>query len=157
LVIATFLILVMLPVDAESPEASSEALVVSNITPPSDHLGGYQEYECEQEPQLALLATDFPGCGNFGGSHVLGGWGYMIFGFRSANAGNAGPIPLTGKLEARLTWSGGQGVLGCYWTHGQFQGCGAIIEWPPIGATFEFECYSVDAYGHWAECFLGHG
>jgi hypothetical protein len=55
------------------------------------------EYECEGEPQLALYVIDHPGCGDFGGEHVLGPNGYVRFGFRSTGAGAVGPIPFTGK------------------------------------------------------------
>jgi hypothetical protein len=137
-------------------EPEGPVLVVSTGTPGLDHAGSYQEYECD--PQLALVAVDLPGCGDLGGEHVRGGSGYIVFGWRSVNAGNAGPVPLHGWLGARLSWDGGDAEFTCGWQHGVFVGCGLYpTTWPPMGAPFHFECYSrPGTIGHWGECFMGH-
>jgi hypothetical protein len=116
------------------------------------------EYECEGEPQLALYVIDHPGCGDFGGEHVLGPNGYVRFGFRSTGAGAVGPIPFTGKLSARIIAQGAGSELPCSWVHGEFIGCDPGI-FPPLppGVPFRFECGSLQgSYGHWGECFLAY-
>lgn len=133
-----------------------QGLTISNADLTVDHPGpGYAEEVCDD--QLALLIADLPGC-DFE-EHTVGGFGYIILGFKSINAGNSGAIPLTGQVTAHLDWSGGEVVFTCEWAGGEFVTCvpqpGFLF--PPVGETFTFDCYSeAGALGNWGECYVGH-
>lgn len=147
----------VLPAGADHPD-TGPVHVLTNAQVQPDHEGGYDEFDCDPEVQLALLVTDHPGCGDFGGEHTLLGFGLVFMGFRSQEAGNVGPVPLTGTIQALLEWSGGEVELLCTWDEGEIVGCEWNIgAWPTLGSTFEFSCQSLQgSIGNWGECFIGH-
>lgn len=139
---------------ADSQDPASE-ITMADGEAMLDHEGDYEEFDCEPEPQLALVVTDVPGCNDFG-EHTRGG--YMILGFHSIDAGNVGPVPLTGTVQALVEHDGGEVDFRCTWDAGEFQGCDVeSAVWPDVGATFTFSCQSMEgSIGNWGECYIGH-
>lgn len=142
------------PVGADGPREVEETYVSFGDLS-ADHEGGYEEFQCDG--QLALYLTDVPGC-EFGDEHTVGGFGYIILGFQSVEAGNVGPVPLTGTVQALLTHDGGEVDFRCTWDAGTFQGCQIFsLSFPSVGDTFTFSCQSMEgAIGNWGECYVGH-
>jgi hypothetical protein len=156
-VIACALMLMAFPASVSADPVSTDLLTISagNILVPDHQTGGYEMERCDD--QLAVLVLDLPGC-EFSEDHLVCPEWWITIGFLSINAGNAGPIPLTGTIQALLEHAGGSVDFRCTWASGQFTQCQILSSvWPFPGATYNFSCQTIEgSLGNWGECFHEH-